>query len=315
MQRSNLQIAARIFPLALLFSVICSACSAQNPQTTPQQDAALNSKIELQVRSFFNVSPKVNIAVGKRSPSEIPGYDKLEVILSLEERTQKLEFLISRDNSTLVRWEKMDLTGNPMDSINVNGRPWRGNKDAKVVIVNYDDFECPFCSRMHQTLFPGIVKDYGDQVKIIYKDYPLTQIHPWAMHAAVDANCLVAQNNDAYWEFADYAHANQKELSGDHTNVQTSFAKLDKLTGDIGKKHNLDQAKLNACIKQQSETAVRSSMEEGNKLGVEATPTLFINGEKLAGALPDEDLRAVIDRAILASGGKVPGPKPSTASQ
>ena len=58
-----------------------------------------------------------------------------------------------------------------------------------------------------------LLKTYGSQVKIVYKDYPLTSIHPWAMHAAVDANCLASQNNDAFWEFADYAHANQKDIS------------------------------------------------------------------------------------------------------
>ena len=102
---------------------------------------------------------------------------------------------------------KLDLTNDPyaeiMKKIDVSGRPTRGNKDAKVVVVNYDDFECPFCSRMHATLFPGIFKEYGDRVLFIYKDYPLEEIHPWAVHAAVNANCLAAQNADAYWDYAD----------------------------------------------------------------------------------------------------------------
>jgi len=60
---------------------------------------------------------------------------------------------------------------------------------------------------MHQTLFPEIFKEYGDRVVFIYKDDPLSEIHPWAIHAAVDANCLAVQNVDAYWDFADYIHA------------------------------------------------------------------------------------------------------------
>ena len=114
---------------------------------------------------------------------------------------------------------KLDLTTDPyaeiMKKIDVSGRPTRGNKDAKVTIVNYDDFECPFCSRMHATLFPGLFKEYGDRVLFIYKDYPLEEIHPWAVHAAVDANCLGAQNNDAYWDYADYLHGNQHAISGE----------------------------------------------------------------------------------------------------
>ena len=84
-----------------------------------------------------------------------------------------------------------------------------------MVAVNYDDFECPFCSRMHQTLFPELFKEYGDRVTFIYKDFPLAEIHPWATHAAVDANCLAAQNKDAYWDFADYIHANQGEVNSE----------------------------------------------------------------------------------------------------
>jgi protein-disulfide isomerase len=297
--------------LTTLFSVGCSAQS-QSDAGASAGDASLKRKIELQVRSFFNVPPNVNITIGGRSASEVPGYDKLEVTLNLGTRTNKVPFLISKDNKTLVRWEKMDLDADPMKAIDVNGRPWRGNKDSKVTIVNYDDFQCPFCARMHQTLFPKILKDYGDQVKIIYKDFPLTSIHPWAMRAAVDANCLAAQNNDAYWDFADYAHSNQKEISGDRGNSEAEFSKLDQITSDIGKKRGVDPGKLNACMKQQSETAVRESMLEADHLGVESTPTLFINGEKIAGAYPEEQLRIIIDRAIRAAGGKVPEPKPAS---
>ena len=127
------------------------------------------------------------------------------------------DFLLSKDGKTLLRMTKLDLTKDPyaenVKKISVGDRPVRGNKDAKVVVVNYDDFQCPFCSRMHQTLFPEILKEYGDRVQFVYKDYPLAEIHPWAMHAAVDANCLAAQNGDAYWDLADYLHANQREIS------------------------------------------------------------------------------------------------------
>ena len=292
--------------ILLITTVFWLGCSAQNSQPSGLSDPSLERKIELQLRSYFNIPPNVNVNIARRSTSEIPGYDKLDITMSLGSRSSTHQFLISKDNSTLVRWEKMDLNSDPMKMIDLSGRPWRGNKDAKVVIVNYDDFQCPFCSRMHQTLFPNILKTYGDQVKIVYKDFPLTAIHPWAMHAAVNANCLAAQNNDAFWDFADYAHANQKDLNADTSKTETAFAKLDQLTKDIGKKHGVDSEKLNTCMKQQSETAVRASMLEGDKLGVESTPTLFINGEKVAGAFPEDQLRLIIDRAIRAAGGKAP---------
>ena len=295
--------------ILLITSLFWLGCSAQNNQGSTAGDASLDRRVELQIRSYFNIPPNVNVNIARRAASEIPGYDKLDITMSLGSRSSTHQFLISKDNSTLVRWEKMDLNADPMKLIDLSGRPWRGNKDAKVVIVNYDDFQCPFCSRMHQTLFPNILKTYGDQVKIVYKDFPLTAIHPWAMHAAVNANCLAAQNNDAFWEFADYAHTNQKELNPETSKTDGAFAKLDQITNDIGKKHGLDNDKLNACLKQQSETAVRASMLEADKLGVESTPTLFINGEKVAGAFPEDQLRPIIDRAIRAAGGKAPESK------
>ena len=134
-----------------------------------------------------------------------------------------------------------------MNKIDTKGRPSRGAKSAKVVAVNFDDFECPFCSRMHQTLFPEIFKEYGDRVEFIYKDDPLSEIHPWAIHAAVDANCLAAQNDDAYWDFADYVHANKREVDSEKT-PQARFDAIDKIALTQGQKHNLDSAKLQSCV-------------------------------------------------------------------
>jgi protein-disulfide isomerase len=200
-----------------------------------------------------------------------------------------------------------------MKKIDLNGRPSRGNKDAKVVVVNFDDFQCPFCSRMHQTLFPELLKEYGDRVEFVYKDYPLTDIHPWAVHAAVDANCLAAQSNDAYWDFADYIHGNQREVNSEKGR-DAQFAALDRLTLEQGKKHNLDQTKLQACVKAQNEDAIKASMHEAEGVGVSATPTLFVNGEEMDGALPASEMRAAIDAALQRAGVPVPSHAPAAAA-
>lgn len=258
---------------------------------------------------MFELPPSVEVSVGKRGPSEIPGYDKVPVTLSKGTRSSTHDFLVSNDNKTIIEWEKMDIS----QDINTTGRPERGNKDAKVTIVNYDDFECPFCSRMHQTLFPDLFNIYGNQVKIIYKDYPLFEIHPWAMHAAVDANCLAAQSSDAFWDFADYTHANQKTITGpaDHPDIDKVYSRLDGEASDIGAKHNLNSSELQSCLKKQDEAAVRASLAEGEKLGVDATPTMFVNGKVVAGVVSESDLRAVIDQA-LRDAGQTPPPTSST---
>jgi protein-disulfide isomerase len=230
------------------------------------------------------------------------------------EKKQTYDFLVSKDSKTLIRMTKMDLSKDPyadvMSKINLSGRPTRGNKDAKVIIVNYDDFQCPFCSRMHQTLFPKLLEEYGDRVQFVYKDYPLDEIHPWATRAAVDANCLAAQNNDAYWDFADYIHANQREVNSEKGST-AQFAALDRLTTAQGQKHNLDLTKLQACIKAQSTDSVKASVKEGDGVGVTATPTLFVNGQEMDGALPLTELRAAIDMALTQAGVPAPAHAPA----
>lgn len=280
----------------LLLLLVCAGCIAQS--ASPD----ISKKIERQVRSFYKIPPEVHVTVGPATTStEFPNYDSLVVTIESHEKKQDVTFLVAKDHSSMMRVTKFDLTKDPfaetMSKIDTTGRPTRGAKASKVVVVNFDDFECPFCARMHQTLFPLIFKEYGDRVTFIYKDYPLLEIHPWAMHAAVDANCLAAQNADAYWDFADYIHANQHEVSNEKTPT-ARFDALDRLTLLQGQKHNLDVVKLQSCIKAQDESGIKASMKEADGLGVEATPTLFINGQKVDGAVPISDIRAALDQAL-----------------
>src|SRR5690348_6358348 len=193
-------------PVAALL-LFCLGCAAQS--NAPE----LDKRIERQIRQSFTVPPSVQIKVGPRQPSkDFPSYDSVDITFSQGDRTRTQEFLVSKDGKTLVRPIKMDISQDPwaalMSKIDVQGRPLRGNKYAKVTIVTFDDFQCPFCSRLHQTLFsPDFWKRYSHRVKVIYKDFPLSQIHPWAHHAAIGANCLAALNADAYWDFADDVHA------------------------------------------------------------------------------------------------------------
>ena len=287
----------------LVLLLICLGCSAQS---TPPE---VSRRIEQQVRVFYTIPPNVKVVLGPTRPSEFPGYDALTITFDGGDKKKTYDFLLAKDGKTLLRMTKLDLSKDPfaeiMKKIDVKGRPTRGDSKAKVVAVNYDDFECPFCSRMHQTLFPALLKEYGDRVLFIYKDFPLAEIHPWATHAAVDANCLAAQNPDAYWDFADYMHANQKEVNSEKSH-EAQFAALDRITMAQGQKHNLDGTKLQACIKAQQDDSVKASVHEGEDLGVEATPTMFINGEKVDGALPIDELRAVLDRALVQAGETAP---------
>jgi len=300
----------------LILLLVCLGCVAQS---APPDVAR---KIEHQVRAFYTIPAEVKVNVGAITPStELPGYDAVSVNIDSGDGKQKdYKFLLSKDRATMLRLTKFDLTKDPfaelMSKIDVTGRPTRGAKSAKVVVVNFDDFECPFCSRMHQTLFPEIFKEYGDRVTFIYKDDPLTEIHPWALHAAVDANCLASQNGDAYWDFADYIHANKREV--DEKAPGARFEAIDKMTTLQGQKHNLDGDQLQSCVKAQNEDAVRASMKEADGLGVNGTPALFVNGQKIDGAVPISQVRAALDAALRDAGQPVPQhlpPAPVPASK
>lgn len=292
------------FSIFLFLVVAASGCKAQSAAPPAGLSPEVLHRIQSEIRSRYSVPPRVDIGVSSPEPSDVPGYDKLVVTFTHEAKKTTFDFLVSKDRQTLARLEKIDISQDLMAKIDTKGRPVRGNPQAKVTIVNFDDFQCPFCARMHSTLFPGLLKEYGSKVRFIYKDFPLLEIHPWAMRAAVDANCLAAQNNDAYWDFADYVHSNSKAVAGG--NPGEAFLNLDKEALQEGDKHHLDAEKLKACVQKADDGAVRASMAEGDKLGVDSTPTLFINGEKVSGAMPEEEMRSIIDRALADAGSKTP---------
>lgn len=321
----------------MLVAVLCLGCSAQS-NNTPE----VNRRVEKQVRSSAELSPAAKITVGERRSSEFGGWDLVTVNVVDQGQPKTFTFLLSRDGQSLVHYSKFDLSTDPyertMNKIDLTGRPVRGNKDAKVTIAIYDDFQCPYCARMYATLFNEVMKTYGDKVKVLYKDYPLYEIHPWAVRAAVNANCLLEQSNDAWWQFSDYVHHNQSEVSKQESTPDTkepapaktaadaqkpgeskSKSKirsvgLDKLAFDVAAKGNLDQNKLRACLETRSTDKVRASLEEGRQLGVSATPTLFVNGEKLEGALTAEEVAAVLDRALRDAGVQPPAAAAKAAS-
>jgi protein-disulfide isomerase len=310
---------SRIRLLAGLLALCMTAgCKAQSlPSQTAVQgltDPVLNRHIEVMVRSQYNVPQDINVTIGARKPSQIPGYDALPITLTHGAKQTVIDFLISNDGKTLARLETFDLGKDPIFSIDVSGRPIRGNPAAKVTVINFDDLECPYCGRMHQSLFPGTLDRYKDKVRFIYKDDPLVELHPWAMHASVNANCLAAQSGEVYWTYVDYLHAHGEEISGEDRNQVKSFAALDRIARQEAILAKLDSGKLDACLTKQDETLVNASAKEAEALGIDGTPALFVDGERINGAVPQEQVWMVIDRALRAAGVEPPA-APAKPSQ
>jgi protein-disulfide isomerase len=294
------------FLIGLLALGITVGCKAQ-PSPQSALDPALNRHIEVMVRAQYNVPQNAVVTLGARKPSQIPGYDTLPVTIAVGTNSEVVDFLLSTDNKMLAHLKTYDLAKDPALSIDVSGRPIRGNPAAKVTVINFDDLECPYCARLHQTLFPATLEHYKDTVRFIYKDNPLPpEMHPWAMRAAVDANCLAAQSGAVYWDYVDYLHSHGQEVNGESRDLPKSFAALDRIARQEATLGKLDSAALDACLAKQDESTVRASTKEAEALGVEGAPEVFVDGDRFSGAISQDQVWMVIDRALRAAGVEPP---------
>lgn len=305
--------------LVLMTAVGCHAQpSVQSNATPPQPVSAVNQRIEAAIRNSLNVPPEYELTLGPETPSGMEGYNTVPVTFSLPdhpEHTLHLDYLVSKDGKTLARLVKYDIGESPNQMLPIAGRPVRGNPQAKVTIVNFDDLECPFCARFHSELFPTLFDHYKGLIRVIYVDYPLVGLHPWAMHAAVDANCIAAESHSAYWNFVDYVHEHGDEITGNGQDPAKAFARLDQLAEQEGAKDHLDATQLDACIKKQDQSVVLKEMLAAQHLGVDATPTFYVNGVRWSGLLPEAELELMINRALRQQGITPPASAQPAAAQ
>lgn len=157
--------------------------------------------------------------------------------------------------------------------------PTRGPRDAKVVIIEYGDFQCPFCKQAHPVV-KEIIKDYGDKILFVWKDFPLLDIHPQALFAALAAQC--ANDQGKFWEMHDKIFENQQDLS------ETAFKTYAIQLG-------LDSIQFGECvISGKHLKSIEEDLLKGYEIGVKATPTFVINGILVAGAIPLDKFEQII---------------------
>ncbi|MGI4758364.1 MAG: DsbA family protein [Janthinobacterium lividum] len=318
----NRAISASLATAALLLPLFVAGCHAQVPaggKLSPE----MARRIALTIRTKAQLPFNYDVKVADLKPSTQPGWDEVTVLLGEEGKPAKpMAFLLSKDGKTLAQMNTFDISKDPKTLVSDAGRPSKGGSEkAPVDIVVFDDLECPFCARMHAQMFPAVLNRYGDKVRIAYKDFPLTQIHPWATHAAVDADCLAAQSVPGYWNLVDTLHADLSTIGVDpkvtvapdkqpEKTLPVALAQLDKATLDEGKKQKVDEKKLQACVSKQDETGVKAGLAEGETLNVNGVPAIFVNGEMITGAVPIEYVYRAVDSALLAQGITPPPPVP-----
>jgi len=173
----------------------------------------------------------------------------------------------------------------PRYRVSIENAPWRGGKNAPVTIVEFSDFECPYCASANNTL-RQLLQEYGDRIKIVYKHLPLSELHAQAQNLAVAGVCAYQQDNQVFWRFHDWVFANNRGLS------------LGKIK-DMAAKLGIDRAFFDQCIEaSEARALVNKDLKEAERLGFNATPAFLVNGIVLNGAQPIKTFRQLIEAEL-----------------
>lgn len=257
---------------------------------------------------------QMNASIGDIEPTGIEGLEQGSLVIQGQPRT----FLVTSDDTKLwiVAGEAMDVSQDTTEleaeqarreserqetlMAAIEGEPIRGNPDAPVTIVEYSDFQCPYCARGYQTM-EQVLEKYPEDVKFVFQHFPLTQIHPWAKPAAIATVCAASQSDEAFWTLHDAYFENQGSL-----NPGNVVEKSKEFLADSG----IDLAQWETCAGDESSEAyqaaaaeVDAELAQGQELGVSGTPGFFVNGEFLNGAQPLSAFEPLIQAATGGSGG------------
>ena len=267
---------------------------------------ARKSKILTNLKLHFPQLAEMDITMGEITPSGFEGLDQGSFIIA-GPRRQEQPFLVSSDDTKLymIRGNPLDVSRSEADvkaelerrtaekekqavgrrqelAEAIVGLPVRGNPEAPVTIVEFSDFQCPYCARGAKTI-DQIVEKYPEDVKLVFKHLPLN-FHPWAKSAAIASVCAGEQSHEAFWTLHDQYYGNQKQITPDNV-----LAKSKEYLKDSG----IDLEKWSACAEdKESEAnkaavaAVEADIALAGKHGVRGTPGFFINGRFLSGAQP-----------------------------
>jgi protein-disulfide isomerase len=266
---------------ALFFSA--SAVGAQAPVTTGAAGPALTpaqlqQKVEAEMRRLYALGPSFQVKTSVPKESPLPSLYAVTIEIEIEGQSDSVVIYTTQDGRYLVRGEIFDTTSDPFAAnrkqINLEGSPSKGPQNAPVTIVAYSDFQCPTCRALHGVL-RALLPQYPN-VRFVFKDFPLEQIHPWAMTAHTAARCAYQQSPDGFWKLHDLIFDKQDFINP--TNAWDTIL-------DYARQAGLDSAALRTCmVAPETKAIIAASQKEGLALRVGNTPTLFINGRRLVGA-------------------------------
>ncbi len=248
--------------------------------------------LEAYVRHLLAVIPEVQIKIDDPKPSPMANMLRIDVHFTYGTRSQDETFYVTKDGKNIVRGVVYDIAKNPfqedLDKLKTDTAPLYGTASAPVSLVIFGDFECPVCKGQAQVIHENLLKTFPTQAKVYFKDFPLESIHPWARPAAIAGRCVYQQSQTAFWKYHDWMYEHQEEITPE--NMKTQVMEFAKTAPE------LDGLQLGRCMDTKTtEAEVDASIAQGHSLGVDATPTVFINGRRLVGNYPWPNLEQIIN--------------------
>jgi protein-disulfide isomerase len=252
------------------------APAAARPPASPEEARFLKST-EAFVRLLFGWGPEVKVTLGPLAPSLAPGFYVVPIQVTLNEQNETGEVYVSKDGKTLLRGDIFDMSADPYAAnrakIHIDGNPTKGPADAPVTLVEFADFQCPHCRELWEAL--QTVEAKYPQIRVVFKDFPLNTIHPWAETAALGARCAYEQSPEAFWKVHDSIFENQDVISAENV--------WDKLL-EYATQAGLNADTFKGCMASpDAQKAVDANHADGVALGVSSTPTVYINGRQMVG--------------------------------
>jgi len=264
---------------ALFLLLPLSVLAQPSPLTVTITPAFDKVKLETYLRHLEAWPPIINVKIDDPKPAaEMPGFNKVVVHLSYNDARLDQPYFMSADGQRIFKGDIYDINKSPfqanLDKIKLDQQPSFGAAaPAPVTLAVFGDFECPYCKEEASVLRQNIPSTFGDKVRVYFLDFPLESIHPWSRAAAIGGRCVLKQGETAFWKYHDWIYDKQSEINPDNYN-----AKLTEWAGSSG----VDPVQLGRCVDSKATDAeVTRTQEMGRSLGVDGTPTLYLNGRKL----------------------------------
>jgi protein-disulfide isomerase len=271
--RTLLGVARSIVLGMVTLGVIAQSSLAQSPSAEE-----LKKKVDAYLRNMFAFGPDVKLAVGEFKESGVANLLETNISVTIGENKEDAKMWVSKDGKYLLRGEMVDMSKDGFAEnrakLDLKAAPVTGNPNATVTIVEFADFECPVCRQLHEAIRELLPK--YPQVRLVFKDFPLEQMHPWARTGALAGRCAYQQDAKAFWKMYDNLYDNQDLIS-----AANAWDKAVDYAGQAGLKPDV----FKSCMTSPEATAaVDASISNGKLLDVTSTPTLFVNGRRVVGA-------------------------------